>query len=291
MRNVITIVLLFVMGAITGCDSDTQFERSTKEKDDVVLTVGIIPSQGDAATRAQYTPMFDYIAAETGFKYEFMIPSSYDELLEAFINKQVDLALFGGVTYVKANDLAGAVPLVLRDIDEDFTSVIIVRADHPAKNINDIEGSHFIFGSRLSTSGHLMPRYFLSENKIVPEKFFKKIDYSGSHDKTVKAVVDGRFDAGVANSLVVERMFRAGEINSDIVRIIWESPKYTDYIWAVQPDLDKNIVNKLVNSFLLLSTEDKETSAILDQVGAKYYLQARDNGFDRLRAIMSKANI
>ena len=286
------LLILTMIVILLACSQEASTTRSDKLiEGKVALRIGVLPDQGEKAMRARYSGLFEYIKKNTGYDYNFVIPASYKDLLDRFIRNEVDMALFGGVTFIKASEKSGAIPLVLRDVDEQFTSVIVVKPDSTASSIEDLKGERFLFGSWLSTSGHLMPRYFMKNKNINPEEYFKETNYSGAHDKTVLSIRDGFFDAGVANSKVVAEMFRDGRIKEEEIKVLWTSPPYTDYVWAVQKTISPEIRKKLIHAFTNLTLEEADTKEILNAVGANYYLRAKKEGFQELENIMREMNI
>jgi len=225
----------FVMGAllmIAACDSE-----QVAQTEMTVLRIGVLPDQNREALERRYNPLFGHLSRALKTSHEFVLTENYNELLEKFIAGRVDLAYFGGLTFLKARATSGAVPLVMRDVDKRFASYFIVRADDPATSIEDHKGGRFCFGSRLSTSGHLMPRKFLVERGVVPEDFFAKVCHTGAHDKTAYRVRDGLADLGVVNALVLKSMLADGRLSKFDVRVLWETPPYPDYVWAVRATL------------------------------------------------------
>ena len=279
-------VIFITMVAIFGCTS-----RMEKSEHPTILRVGVLPDESREKLLQRYTPLFDYIAEEVSISYEIVVPDNYDHLLELFHNKQVELAYFGGFTFVKAHTIDNAVPLVMRDVDTRFTSYFLVKANNPLTKIADFKGKTFTFGSDLSTSGHLMPRYFLKEMGIVPEDFFSKTGYSGKHDLTASQVRDGKVDLGAANHAVVNTMYQDGRLSKNEVRILWETPPYPDYVWALRSEIDKTLALKLRDAFLGLSLSDKKQSEILTNVNAGAFLPASANDFSRLKVIVSELGL
>ncbi len=238
---------------VTGCSED----RPT------VLRVGLLPDQSEENLRHRFSPLFDYVAREAGVRYEFRIPASYAELVELFETGQVDIANFGAFTFVKARRTANARPLVMRDVDRQFKSVFLVAADSPAKALQDLKGSSFSFGSKLSTSGHLMPRFFMGEQGIEPEKFFSKIVFSGTHDETAIRVQNGDVQCGALNGEIATRMFSRGELDDSRVRILWETPPYVDYVWAIRGEVSEDARIRLRDAFLSLRPDRARHRPIL----------------------------
>ena len=128
-----------------------------------VLRIGVVPDVAPEQLRIQYTDLCQYLSQTLAIPYELILPGSYQELLDRFQAGEIDLALFGGYTFALANRMNTAVPLVMREADRNFTSVFITSSGHSGTNLSDYRGARFAFGSKLSTSGYLMPRIHLIE--------------------------------------------------------------------------------------------------------------------------------
>lgn len=251
------------------------------------VRIGVLPDESSNALRERYTPLFEFLSRETGFAYELIIPDSYDDLLTKFGAGQVDLGYFGGVTFVKANSAHGAIPIVMRDVDSRFTSVFIVRGDGDLE-MQDLQGKSLAFGSKLSTSGHMMPRFFLqNEHRITPEDHFNSVRYSGKHDRTAYWVRDGEVDVGAANAEVVRKMLKDGRLQSGDVRIIWTTPPYADYVWAVHPRVPESHRHEIQRAFLKLSVDDSQHKRLLSSLGANGFYPASTKNFSVLTRILA----
>ncbi|VAX08896.1 hypothetical protein MNBD_ALPHA03-2158 [hydrothermal vent metagenome] len=264
---------------VSGCGE----KEETRSID--ILRVAVLPDQNKDRIQATYQELLKHIGSRTGLKTQLIIPDSYEELLRLFDEKAIDLALFGGVIYVKAHLKNRAVPLVMRDVDGHFRSVALVHADNPAKDITDLRGASLAFGSELSTSGHIMPRYFLKEMNIIPEEFFGTIQYTGAHDLTAEWVRDGIAEVGIANSGIVNSMFLSGKLNNNMVKIIWQSPPFSDNVWALQPDISKRLTIEIRDSFLCLNHKDSD-KALMKKLGANYYIPVTHDNFKELEQVI-----
>ena len=251
-----------------------------------VLRVGILPDSSVDNLHQRYDPLLDYLSAETGLEYKLVLPENYAALIRLFRDKEVDLAYFGGFTFVRAQTFYGASPLVMREIDTRFTSLFLVGGDDSALDLADFKDKTFSFGSELSTSGHLMPRYFLQvEKQIVPEQFFSEIHYSGAHDKTAYLVRDGKVDLGVANAEIIIAMIKDGRLKQGEIRTFWQTPPYPDYVWAVHDNLDEDVITPLRNAFLKLDMNNKHHNKVLSRLGARFFLPAAASDFTRLKSV------
>ena len=194
------------------------------------IQVGVLPDQNPATLKANFEPLLDYLERQTELEFELVLPDDYQHLVTLFEEGDVQLAYFGGLTFVQAQDSVGAVPLVMRETDTRFTTSLVVRNEDPWNSCwqlacDELKGTTIAFGSRLSTSGHLMPRYFLqSELGIVPEEFFGEVEYTGAHDKTAADVLSGSVDIGAINSAIFGAMSTDGRVASSALFSIWETP-------------------------------------------------------------------
>ncbi len=247
----------------------------------------MLPGEQAEALRERYGPLTEHLARVMNQEIEFVIPDSYGQLVQLFGSGAVDMANFGGATFVSAAARHDAVPLVTRDIDAEFSTYFLARADAAGPGIEDFAGQDFAFGSELSTSGHLMPRYFLQERGLVPETFFASVRYSGGHDRTVSLVRNGQVSLGAVNREMVKAMLRDGRLGPNELRVVWETPPYADYVWAIQPGWDESYVDRLRDAFLALSPADAEGARILSGLRAGGFLPAHQRDYNSLRKVMA----
>lgn len=262
--------------ALASCDSDV---RDAPEN----LVVSVLPDQSSGVLLSRFTPLVEYLEATTGQPMTLVLSDNYADLLQAFIGGDVQLAFFGGLTFVRAEQAVNAEPLVMRDVDVAFRSCYVAHPDDPRQALAEFENSTFSFGSKLSTSGHLMPRYFMQQSGVVPETFFKSIVYSGTHDRTAFNVADSVVEFGVMNCSILEQMMKTGAVSLDRIRIIEKTPAYVDYVWAVQEDLDEELKRQLVDAFLALDSTDPAHAMILSLVSASVFLPAGRADFEDVR--------
>ena len=273
-------MIALVLVLLTGCTGNDD-EAAGMD----MLRISVLPDQSESVLRERFTPLLDYLSQETGLPYEFVPVKDYQDLLERFHRNELDLVRWGGFTFVKAQLADGARPLVMRDVDARFTSVFLVRGDSEAISTRDFKDKVLAFGSRLSTSGHLMPRHFLVQQGIDAEEFFSEVRYSGAHDRTVEWVVNGQADLGVANAVVVSRLYQQGRINPEQIRVLWETPHYADYVWAVNRRVPQAVHDRILQAFLQLTPDKPEHGKIFDAVGGQLYLPATEEDFLALEEI------
>ena len=142
-----------------------------------------------------------------------------------------------------------------------------------------------------STSGHLMPRFFLKKAGLYPEQDFKKFSFSGAHDATAKWVEAGKVDAGALNEAVWERLVRDKKIDTGKVGAFYTTPGYVDYNWTIRGGLDRRLMSKLTQAFLRLDPKDPKDKEILDLQRAKGYVLALPEDFNGIEAAAREAGL
>ena len=265
---------------------------SSEDTRSTPVVVGVLPDQDTATLSGNLAPLLAYLGQETGEEFELLIPDDYEHLLSLFEDGLVDLAYFGGLTFVHASESLGAVPLVMRAADRNFTTTFVVRNEPPWNTCQRLacealKGTVITFGSRLSTSGHLMPRHFLqSELGIVPEEHFLETRYSGAHDLTARAVRSGDAAIGAMNTAIYNEMLVDGRLLRDALIPIWQTPPYANYVWAVQPDLDSDLIDDIREAFLGLSMSERDQRGILLGLRAEAFLPASGQDYDALATVV-----
>ena len=257
-----------------------------------VLNISAIPDEAPTELQRKFSKVADYLAKETGLTVRYTPVTDYAAVVEALAAKKVDLAWLGGFTFVQARLRTGnAIPIVQRAEDEKFTSKFIANAGAGVKSLADLKGKNFSFGSVSSTSGHLMPRFFLLENGINPEKDFKRVAFSGAHDATALQVEAGRVEAGGLNASGWEKLVEEKKVDTNKVKVIWTTPPYYDYNWTVRGDLDAAIVKKLTQAFLKLDPKNSADKELLDLQRASRFIPTAPKNYKGIEAAARSAGL
>ncbi len=276
MKSALTLVLAV---ALCACVNEDDGESSLSGP----IRVGVLPDQSLSGLSARYDPLMDYLEEATGLDFELSIPSDYQELLADFEAGRLQLANFGGVTFTQIELRSDAEPLIMRDVDLKFMSCYLVKASDARRSVVEFEGESFSFGPELSTSGHLMPRHFLTANGVKPERFFGSVRHASGHDQTAAWVDEGTVVIGVANCEIVRSMFEDGRLSVNRLRILETTPPYANYVWAVPKSLDPALKIRLRDAFLALDVTDPVHLKLLKAQGANGYLPAGRDDFEDIR--------
>jgi phosphonate transport system substrate-binding protein len=243
-----------------------------------------IPAQDETRLVERFTRVADLLQKKLGVDVKYLPVKSYAAAVTAFVNNQVQLAWFGGFTGVQARSrVEGSDAIAQGAEDVKFKSFFVANTKaglEPSKTLpKSIVGKTFTFGSRSSTSGRLMPEYFIrKEFGKGPDEVFARIGFSGDHSRTIRLVQSGAFETGVLDYTVWGLEDKAGKIDHSKVKVIWESPTYPDYQWTVRGDVDKTFGAGFKEKLraALLSIDDPE---IMKQFARSKFIPAKNSDY------------
>ncbi|MGF1570173.1 MAG: putative selenate ABC transporter substrate-binding protein [Nodosilinea sp.] len=291
------LALLLPLGACSPGQETTSNTDAPAEQAAVPLAVGAIPDQDPEKLQRLYTQLADYLTAELGVPVEYKPVTDYAAAVTAFKVGDLDLVWFGGLTGVQARlQVPGAKAIAQRDIDEQFHSVFIANTGSglgSLTNVNDLanlKGRTFTFGSESSTSGRLMPQYFLQQAGVNPDQDFKgDVGFSGNHDTTLKLVEAGTYEAGALNEQVWLDRVAEGAVDESKVTVIWRTPPYYDYHWVISPGVEERygagFTEKVQAALIGLDPSVPEQQEILELFGAEGFIPTQDGNYAQIEAI------
>jgi len=269
------------------------FATSLNLSAQTVLRVTTIPEEAATEQIRKFGPLTKYLERTVGAKVEFVPVNDYPAAVEALVNKQVELVWFGGFTYVQAQIRSGGkiIPIAQREEDTNFRSVFITQTNSGIKRLADLKGKQVSFGSQSSTSGHLMPRSFLLEAGIDPDKDFKRVAYSGAHDATIASVVSGRVDAAALDITVWRKFVAENKVDTSKVDVFFKTPPYFNYNWSVHADMPAAQREKITAALLNLSMNNPEGNEILTLNRATKYIPTKPDNYKGLEAAGRSAGL
>lgn len=258
-----------------------------------VLRVTTIPEEAATEQMRKFGPLTKYLERTVGMKVSFVPVNDYPAAVEALVNKQVDLVWFGGFTYVQAQIRSGGkiVPIAQREEDTKFRSVFITQKNSGITKLSDLKGKQVSFGSQSSTSGHLMPRSFLLDAGIDPDRDFKRVAYSGAHDATIASVVSGRVDAAALDITVWNKFVNEKKVDTSKVDVFFTTPPYFNYNWSVNADMPVALREKITKALLALDMNTPEGKEILTLNRASKYIPTTPDNYKGLESAGKSAGL
>ncbi|MCJ0872581.1 putative selenate ABC transporter substrate-binding protein [Streptomyces sp. AP-93] len=260
------------------------------------LGISAIPDQDPELLNRLYPAVAERFADATGLAVAYRPVTDYTAVVRAFEIGDIHLAWMGGLTGVQARvRVPGATALAQRDIDADFHSVFIAGADSGLRPFDTIDGLRSLaghtltFGSETSTSGRLMPQFFMRKAGLELSDLRGSPGFSGSHDATIEAVATGSFEVGAVNEQVWKARATAGGIDPSGVTELWRTPGYADYHWLARPDLDETFGagtrRKVLDLLLGLDARDSQDAEILKLFGAQAFVRTENSAYDRIEDV------
>ncbi len=293
-RAVVATALIAALALTASVSSCGAPQNDAKQ---AVLQIGAIPDQNPEKLNRLYGTLSAELSEKLDVPVRYAPVSNYAAAVSAFRTGSLDLVWFGGLTGVQARlQTPGARVLAQRDIDAEFTSVFIangasgLRPFTSADQLVELKGRRLAFGSESSTSGRLMPQFFMGEIGVKPEDLAGGgPGFSGSHDATVAVVQSGAYEVGALNEQVWRSNVADGRVDLGKVSVIWRTPAYVDYHWVARPGLDERFgdgfTDKLQTALLDLSADTENGATILELFGAERFIPAKDEDYVMIETV------
>ncbi len=250
------------IGALLAASALASASQATAET--FVFTA--IPDQDETQLVERFGAIEDYLEEQLGVEVRYIPVKSYAAAVSAFRNNQVQLAWFGGLSGVQARRLVpGSEAIAQGAEDTEFRSYFIANREsglEPMDELTDeLRGKTFTFGSKGSTSGRLMPEFYLRQAfGEAPEEVFSRVGFSGNHTRTIRLVEAGTYQVGALNYAVWDTAVENGEVDTDKVQVIWETPTYADYQWTIRGDVDERFgdgfKDRVTEALIAIKDED-----------------------------------
>lgn len=291
------LALLLPLGA---CSQNQQREATsstnTQQQSKQAFAVGAIPDQDPEKLQRLYGKLVNYLEKELNVPVVYKPVTDYTAAVTAFKVGDLDMVWFGGLTGTQARlQVPGAEAIAQRDIDAQFHSVFIANTGSGLQPIQDIQdlsvlkGRTFTFGSESSTSGRLMPQYFLQQANVRLEDLKGQPGFSKSHDATLELVQAGSYEAGVLNEQVWNSRVAEGKVDASKMQVIWRTPSYYDYHWVINPTVTErfgsDFATRVQTALLKLNSNDPDQKEILDLFGADKFIPTQSQNYAQIEQI------
>jgi phosphonate transport system substrate-binding protein len=290
-RSLLIILLLF---GVFACDSGGKPPSSPK-----VLRVGFVPAEDAQQVIQNAQPIVAILEKQLGIEVQPFVATDYTGVVEALRGNKLDIAFLTPASYVLAKNEAN-VRVVLKSERKGspyYYAAIITRADSGIKTLEDLRGKTFAFGDPVSTSANVFPRKMFQERGIDPVRDFKQILYSGGHDATVLAVLNGKVDAGATyanspdnNDTAWMRYLKNPEDVKKIRAIAFSEPIPADNL-VINGNLDERTAKKIEDTFIELSRDPKGKQMLRDLYQIDGFVPATDKDYDSVRQAFTIAGI
>jgi phosphonate transport system substrate-binding protein len=258
-----------------------------------------IPDQDETKLVERFKGVADYLSRELDVDVRYVPVKSYAAAVSAFRNNQVQLAWFGGLSGVQARRLVPGSEAIAQGVEDQAfqtyfianTSTGIEPADELASLEDELRGKTFTFGSKGSTSGRLMPEFYIRDVfETAPDEFFSRVGFSGNHTRTLRLVEAGTYQVGALNFQVWENEVANGNVDTDAVQVIWETPPYPDYQWTIRGDVNERFGDgfKQRVTEALVNMDDPELLKSFPRSG---FIPASNDDYEPIRSTAEEIGI
>lgn len=231
-----------------------------------------------------YQDVIDYIGEQIGQPVQMVHRRTYDEMDSLLEKGEVKIAFICSAPYVKNREQFGVELLVAPSVNGKpiYHSYVIVHNDSEMKTFPELKGKVFAFTDPKSNTGKLYPTYLLKKMGLTPEKFFDRLLYSYSHNKSVEMVAKKIVDGAAVESIVYDHMLKTGSPYAKQTRIIKRSPPYGIPPVVVTRDVDPGLRKKVKDAFLLMQKTQKGRT-ILAAMMIDGFVAVPDRNYDTIR--------
>lgn len=274
-----------------GSTDESRTDGASAPLNSPTLKFSAIPDQNSTELQEKFDAVAAYLSDQLQVPVEYVAASDYKASVEMFRNREIQLAWFGGLTGVQARHSVPAARAIAQgEEDPTYRSYFIAHVDTGLEKSDDfpkgLAGTKFTFGSESSTSGRLMPEFFIRQaTGESPAGFIgSQPGFSGNHDKTVELVESGQFETGAVNYKVYDQRVADGETDPDVCRIIWVTPDYADYNFTAHPDLE-TMFGEGFTDRLQTALIEMTDPALLGAFPRKSLIAAKNEDFDGIKNV------
>jgi phosphonate transport system substrate-binding protein len=272
----------------------TLLSSATVSAQTLVFTA--IPDEDETKLVERFTGIADYLAGELDVDVRYIPVKSYAAAVSAFRNNQVQLAWFGGLSGVQARELVPGSEAIAQGVEDKafYTHFIAHKStglDEMETLSNELQGKTFTFGSKGSTSGRLIPEYYIRESfEDSPDNVFSRVGFSGNHTRTLRLVEAGTYDVGAINFSVWDKEMENGNIDTDAVKVIWTTPSYPNYQWSVRGDVNEQFGEGFQKRLqeALLAMDDPE---LLESFPRSGFIPVSNDAYEPIRVVGKQIGI
>jgi len=242
-----------------------------------------------------------YFHEEAQLPVEVVLFQSYEAQVLALLAQpgdaapRIDIAWNTNLAYLQADEWSGHAcrAIGMRDTDLNWLTKIVAVTGGPVSNLGDLKDRTLALGSRDSGHAAILPVYFLEQQALREGKDYQTLRFNsdvGKHGDTgasevevVRAVLDGRADAGAIGSpfwttLQEERLVPEGALTE-----IWTSPPYNHCMFTARPDFDRELEHRFVAALSAMNYDNPVHREILDAEGLRRWLPPQLDGYGALR--------
>jgi len=286
----LTGLVLLSIAPATVCAGDGAGGNGSKKTQARAIKIGAVAYSPSAVT------IFEGVCRylnRNGLPADYVLYSNYDALVEALHKRQVDIAwntpLAHAQYHLKAGDSSQT--LVMRDVDCNFRSMLVARADANVRSLDDLKGKTLILGSRQAAEAAVLPVHFLEKEglnlgRVKILSLDGRVDLRGnpcsSEIHVLKALNEGVGQAGIIGERLWNRLSREQPDQVSGLKAVWVSPPFSHCVFTAATDLDKALASRFTELMLAMDPKDPSTTEAMRLEGTKKWVAGSQEGFQEL---------
>jgi phosphonate transport system substrate-binding protein len=240
-----------------------------------------------------------YFHEEAQLPVEVVLFLSYEAQVSALLAEPgapgIDIAWNTNLAYLQADAWSAhrCRPIAMRDTDVGWTTKIVAVSGGPVAGLEDVRDSTLALGSRDSGHAAILPVHFLERQDLIEGRDYRTLRFNsdlGKHGDTgtsevevVRAVLDGRAEAGAIgspfwNTVRAQRLVPEGALSE-----IWSSPPYNHCMFTARPDFDPALERRFAEALFAMSYDDPKHRTVLEAEGLRRWVAPQLDGYHALR--------
>jgi ABC-type phosphate/phosphonate transport system substrate-binding protein len=289
---------LFASAVATAEDEKCPAAKNVTSEKQPAIRIGAVAYAPSSVT--VFESLRRYLGRQ-GLNVDYTLYSNYDALVDALAKKQVDIAWNTPLAHAQYHRKAGnnSQTLVMRDVDCNVKSVLVVRTDADVRAIDDLKGKTLILGSHEAAEATVLPLYFLKhegldQGKLKVLSLDREVDLRGnpcsSENHVLKALQEGRGQAGILGQGLWNRLSKEQPDQVSGLRCVWVSPAFSHCVFTASKQFDRKLGEKFAALMLAMKPGDPDAAEVMRLEGTKQWVAGSQTGFQELFKALSECD-
>lgn len=252
------IIIMLAVCVLVSCTQNTGKIRS--------LTFAVYPSDDISQTLKYTQNISKYLSKELKIEVNYIQASDYTAVIEAMKSNKCQIALLGSFSYILAAQNAGAEAIIATGTRDgkyfSYRSILITSPSTGLRNMDDVKkkasGLKLAFTDPASTSGHLLPREYLTSIGLNPDNSFASVTFSSSHAASLLTTRSKQVDLAATNTTSLIRLLSIGKMDSSEIKVLWKSEPILFDAFCVKSSLPTELKEQIRQAFINMPVKAPE---------------------------------
>jgi ABC-type phosphate/phosphonate transport system substrate-binding protein len=241
--------------------------------------------------------------ADRGVPTDYILYSNYERLVDAVLDGSVEIGWNTNTAFVRLDHETGGRTRILgmRDVDLDWATVLVTRKDRPLESVGDLAGRVLALGSRDSGHAAILPLHYLAQDGLDAGTQCELLRFDtdiGKHGDTgdselhvVRAVAEGRAEAGVLSAAYFSAFRAEGVPEVGDLVLAWRSPTYYHCNFTVLDSFDRELGERWSQALLAMDYDEESLRPAMELEGVRTWHPGDESGYESLRSAMEEQGL